>query len=347
MGEYRMMVIKEKNMTKQKYKPIQVLLLYRPSPTGKLANEETEDFERLGSFSFLLALFFFFHKKKKKAVTYDPSLGRFLQADSVVMPNESFGMNRYMYVSGSPVRFGDSSGHKKENGLAEKVINTAAAMMYFKPQIEQSGADFNSVAFAAIYSSAGGKNVPKDIAGGMRAIGTNIGNTAKWASGGMKNAADQFNKMTGQDYEKRSRVGYGHCAGAAAYGPLAPPVFGLCMSFNAAYEYGVRGGWDKTSKEFGGAGGISGVLSKIPELAFFGSIGIFFGLAGIAAGAGDHRYRRERDHRNRIANLSCLVMGFQIERPYIAPNIDVNDLPALLVRIEYNRSLCFSHFKAE
>ncbi len=46
------------------------------NPTGKLANEETEDFERLGSFSFLLALFFFFHKKKKKAEPMDSADGR-------------------------------------------------------------------------------------------------------------------------------------------------------------------------------------------------------------------------------------------------------------------------------
>ena len=43
------------------------------NPNGKLASLETVDSERLGSFSFLLALFFFFHKKKKRA---DPCIGQ-------------------------------------------------------------------------------------------------------------------------------------------------------------------------------------------------------------------------------------------------------------------------------
>jgi hypothetical protein len=58
-------------VTIKRNKPILTLLLYRLSPNGKLASLETVDFERLGSFSFLLALFFFFHKKKKKAEPMD------------------------------------------------------------------------------------------------------------------------------------------------------------------------------------------------------------------------------------------------------------------------------------
>jgi RHS repeat-associated protein len=46
-----------------------------------------------------------------KARYYDPMIGRFLQADSIVMPQSSFGMNRYMYVEGNPVRWSDRSGH--------------------------------------------------------------------------------------------------------------------------------------------------------------------------------------------------------------------------------------------
>jgi len=46
-----------------------------------------------------------------KARYYDPVIGRFLQADSVIMPQSTFGMNRYMYVDGNPVRYGDSSGN--------------------------------------------------------------------------------------------------------------------------------------------------------------------------------------------------------------------------------------------
>ncbi|WP_082274354.1 RHS repeat-associated core domain-containing protein, partial [Leptospira interrogans] len=42
---------------------------------------------------------------------YEPTLGRFLQADSVVMPTNVNGMNRYMYVDVNPVSYRDPSGH--------------------------------------------------------------------------------------------------------------------------------------------------------------------------------------------------------------------------------------------
>ncbi|MBM9500729.1 RHS repeat-associated core domain-containing protein [Leptospira sp. 201903071] len=52
-----------------------------------------------------------------KARYYEPTLGRFLQADSQVMPDSPNGMNRYMYVDGNPVNFRDPSGHVGLKGL--------------------------------------------------------------------------------------------------------------------------------------------------------------------------------------------------------------------------------------
>ncbi|QOI50420.1 RHS repeat-associated core domain-containing protein [Leptospira interrogans serovar Bataviae] len=46
-----------------------------------------------------------------KARYYEPTLGRFLQADSVIAPESVNGMNRYMYVDGNPVSYRDPSGH--------------------------------------------------------------------------------------------------------------------------------------------------------------------------------------------------------------------------------------------
>jgi RHS repeat-associated protein len=43
---------------------------------------------------------------------YDPLIGRFLSADSIVPnPGDSQALNRYMYVAGNPLRFVDPSGH--------------------------------------------------------------------------------------------------------------------------------------------------------------------------------------------------------------------------------------------
>ncbi|WP_162267431.1 RHS repeat domain-containing protein, partial [Leptospira alstonii] len=52
-----------------------------------------------------------------KSRYYEPILGRFLQADSVVMPTNVNGMNRYMYVDGNPISYRDPSGHVSGPGM--------------------------------------------------------------------------------------------------------------------------------------------------------------------------------------------------------------------------------------
>ncbi len=52
-----------------------------------------------------------------KARYYDPALGRFLQADSVVS-DSLFGYNRYMYVGGNPMKFGDRGGNDRTSNMA-------------------------------------------------------------------------------------------------------------------------------------------------------------------------------------------------------------------------------------
>ncbi|UML83150.1 RHS repeat-associated core domain-containing protein (plasmid) [Leptospira interrogans] len=46
-----------------------------------------------------------------KSRFYEPTLGRFIQADTVIDPESVNGQNRYMYVEGNPVNYKDSSGH--------------------------------------------------------------------------------------------------------------------------------------------------------------------------------------------------------------------------------------------
>ncbi|EMM98532.1 RHS repeat-associated core domain protein [Leptospira noguchii str. 1993005606] len=49
-----------------------------------------------------------------KSRFYEPILGRFIQADTVIDPDSINGQNRYMYVEGNPVNYKDSSGHSLE-----------------------------------------------------------------------------------------------------------------------------------------------------------------------------------------------------------------------------------------
>ncbi|WP_061236523.1 RHS repeat-associated core domain-containing protein [Leptospira santarosai] len=70
-----------------------------------------------------------------KSRYYDPILGKFLQADSIVAPESTSGMNRYMYVDGNPVNYRDPSGHLSGKGLMHMVNRIMGHAM---------GKDFNS-----------------------------------------------------------------------------------------------------------------------------------------------------------------------------------------------------------
>lgn len=49
---------------------------------------------------------------------YDPALGRFAQADSIVPPGVQ-GVDRYAYVNNNPMRFTDPTGHSVDCGIGE------------------------------------------------------------------------------------------------------------------------------------------------------------------------------------------------------------------------------------
>ncbi|TGM05941.1 hypothetical protein EHQ76_06635 [Leptospira barantonii] len=90
--------------------------IFRYKFTGQIEDKET-------------GLYFY------KSRYYEPTLGRFLQADSLVIPESVSGMNRYMYVDGNPVNFRDPSGHLSGSGLMHMVNRIIGHAM---------GKDFNS-----------------------------------------------------------------------------------------------------------------------------------------------------------------------------------------------------------
>ncbi|EMN01152.1 RHS repeat-associated core domain protein [Leptospira noguchii str. 2007001578] len=90
--------------------------IFRYKFTGQIEDKET-------------GLYFY------KARYYEPILGRFIQADSQVMPTNVNGMNRYMYVDGNPVNYRDVSGHVSGSGLMHMVNRIIGHAM---------GKDFNS-----------------------------------------------------------------------------------------------------------------------------------------------------------------------------------------------------------
>nr|WP_244244789.1 RHS repeat-associated core domain-containing protein [Leptospira koniambonensis] len=70
-----------------------------------------------------------------KARYYDPLIGRFLQADSVIDGNRPMGMDSYMYTEGNPLRYVDPSGHSmlsawlSQNGLG--MLNFSISLSSF------------------------------------------------------------------------------------------------------------------------------------------------------------------------------------------------------------------------
>jgi RHS repeat-associated protein len=78
-----------------------------------------------------------------KARYYDPTIGRFLQADSLVDTQRNFGMNRYVYADGNPIRWVDSDGNEPEEGRMKKSITNLITFYFFlKPQKKMK--DFHS-----------------------------------------------------------------------------------------------------------------------------------------------------------------------------------------------------------
>jgi len=75
---------------------------------------------------------------------YDPSLGRFAQADSIV-PAGVQGYDRYAYANNNPVRYNDPSGHGAECGpdgmYCDKGGNLFKPSFVYSSQLTKTNAD--------------------------------------------------------------------------------------------------------------------------------------------------------------------------------------------------------------
>jgi RHS repeat-associated protein len=63
---------------------------------------------------------------------YDPALGRFVQADTVVpSPQNSQSLNRYLYTLGNPLKYVDPSGHSPKEYLVDGGNSTYDYMVWY------------------------------------------------------------------------------------------------------------------------------------------------------------------------------------------------------------------------
>ncbi|EMO90423.1 RHS repeat-associated core domain protein [Leptospira noguchii str. 2001034031] len=126
--------------------------IFRYKFTGQIEDKET-------------GLYFY------KARYYEPILGRFIQADSQVMPTNVNGMNRYMYVDGNPVNYRDVSGHVSGSGLMHMVNRIIGHAM---------GKDFhngNSPSFSSIGKDFHRNALSKGINKSLKKMDTFLGKT--------------------------------------------------------------------------------------------------------------------------------------------------------------------------
>ncbi len=102
-----------------------------------------------------------------KARYYEPTLGRFLQADSQVMPFSLNGMNRYMYVDGNPAKLRDPGGHVSLKGLIHmfnRIVGHAMGKDFHNgnsPSMKSIGKDLSHSMVGKSLSKGFYKNIKK------------------------------------------------------------------------------------------------------------------------------------------------------------------------------------------
>jgi RHS repeat-associated protein len=266
-----------------------------------------------------------------KARYYDPAIGRFLQADSIVMPENLYGMNRYMYVDGNPVKYVDPSGNKAGKDLYSKYIKKRT-----EPEQRRAGDDH-------------WQKIAKNMKGGIDWAGEgirarDIRGGIDWASKGVRNsglkqAADTFHRATGQDYERRIRksIHYDRCA----VGLFNPVALSNCLFATSLYEFGARGGEEKMDEAMEGTGlgiDVADSFNLLEEGSPLGGlahpgVGIAMFIMGRIVKSGARIHNRNQNHRAKVNLLGCFHLGRSIT------DDDTQDLFQLSCAVRYGSEL--------
>uniref|UniRef100_UPI000A4CA715 RHS repeat domain-containing protein n=1 Tax=Leptospira santarosai TaxID=28183 RepID=UPI000A4CA715 len=127
-----------------------------------------------------------------KARYYEPTLGRFLQADSVIDSDAPNGQNRYMYVEGNPVNYRDPSGHVSGAGLMHMMNRMIGHAM---------GKDFHNGNSPSMKSI--GKDLSKSMLGKSLSKGfyKNIKKFGKWSQKAffLRSYKSRYNKLESKE----------------------------------------------------------------------------------------------------------------------------------------------------
>jgi RHS repeat-associated protein len=172
-----------------------------------------------------------------KARFYDPGIGRFLQADSMMDTSSAAGMNLYMYVDGNPIKNRDPSGNNAFWHMFGQIVKG----------ILKAG-DYKN--FTAANAAGGVKWAGTSIGNGAKKIGTDIGNGAIWISKAPSQA--KYNEAIG-------RISYNYLTS-----DMTPEEF-LKLYFLSSF---LSGYFNKTDSTWFG-GNYSGPGGNLDQFQYF------------------------------------------------------------------------------
>jgi RHS repeat-associated protein len=207
---------------------------------------------------------------------YDPELGRFISADTIVPnPHDPQDLNRYSYVGNNPLKYTDPTGHLKLGSIFKKVVGAIVGIVV-TVLTGGSGLAILPGIWAAV---AGG------AAGGAVSAAVNVGNILKGAifgaiggaiTGGAFYGAGEIMKGVTDPLVRAA----GHAAAGAAVGAATSAIMGGDIGMGALTGF-VSGGVSSL------AGSLANGLGNTEQLLIRMGAGAVAGGATAAIAGGD------------------------------------------------------------
>lgn len=168
---------------------------------------------------------------------YDPELGRFISADTIVPnPHDPQDLNRYSYVGNNPLKYTDPTGHLKLGSIFKKVVGAIVGIVV-TVLTGGSGLAILPGIWAAVAGGAAGGAVSAAVNGGNILKGAIFGAIGGAITGGAFYGAGEIMKGVTDPLVRAA----GHAAAGAAVGAATSAIMGGDIGMGALTGF-VSGG---------------------------------------------------------------------------------------------------------